>query len=401
MPTTLTLLQSAAAASPAATHEHTGFLPHGFCYLWDPRLVSLHAISDTLIGLSYVAISMSLMYLVYKGRREIPFGPMAVAFGVFIIACGATHFVEVLTLWRPAYWFSAYVKLATALSSVATAIALPRLIPVALRTVRDARESEERRVRLAAADEANRVKSEFMAVMSHELRTPLNAILGYTELIDQEVAGPVTAQQRGFLARLRASAAHLLGLIDQVLNFERSQAGRDELLLEPVDVDAVLSDAVAQLAPAAFGKGLGLTASVAPGARVVTDAAKLRQIALNLLSNAVKYTDVGEVALRAAVDARGLTLEVRDTGVGIAPEHRDRIFDAFWQADQRLTRRVGGSGLGLSIVQRFVRRLGGTIEVRSAPGAGSAFTVWLPSSPPHATPGRPALAPPAAATAPA
>jgi hypothetical protein len=101
MPTTLTLLQSAAAASPAATHEHTGFLPHGFCYLWDPRLVSLHAISDTLIGLSYVAISMSLMYLVYKGRREIPFGPMAVAFGVFIIACGATHFVEVLTLWRP------------------------------------------------------------------------------------------------------------------------------------------------------------------------------------------------------------------------------------------------------------------------------------------------------------
>jgi signal transduction histidine kinase len=360
--------------------DAVNFLPHGFCYLWDWKLLTLHVVADGLIGIAYVVISAALVYLVYRARREIPFSAMFIAFGVFIVACGMTHFVEILTLWRPAYWFAGLVKAITAIASVVTAAVMPRVVPVALRAVHEAHIAGERRIRLAAALEANEAKSQFMATMSHELRTPLNAIVGYTDLLENQIAGPITDKQRQFLGRLRASAAHLLGLITQVLDFERIEAGRDPIDLERVDIAQVLRESATLLAPAAEQKGITLITSIHGGQLFVTDPLKVRQIALNLLSNAVKYTDQGQVSMRATVDPtlNALHIDVRDTGIGIAADDQQRIFDPFWQADQRMTRRVGGTGLGLSIVDRFTRALGGVVQVESEPAKGTRFVVMIP-----------------------
>ena len=370
-------IQSAAESAPAHTHTDQ-FLPHGFCYLWDRELLATHVVADALIGLSYVAISGALTYLIYRARRELPFSWMFIAFGLFIVTCGLTHFIEIVTLWRPVYWLAGWMKVTTAVASVATAAAMPRVIPAVLRTIREASASEERRVGLAAAREASQAKSQFLATMSHELRTPLNAVVGYADLLDVGVAGQMNAGQREYLTRMRASAGHLLTLINEVLDFERLESGREEATYERASIDGIIAESVAQLSPAAARTGVKIVQQVAPGTAMITDAAKVRRIVANLLSNAVKYTERGQITLRASADASGLLLEVEDTGIGIAREHLSRIFDPFWQADQRLTRRVGGSGLGLSIVDRYVALLGGEISVASEPGKGSRFTVRLP-----------------------
>ncbi|HZS58081.1 MAG TPA: HAMP domain-containing sensor histidine kinase [Gemmatimonadaceae bacterium] len=233
-----------------------------------------------------------------------------------------------------------------------------------------------------AAEHANRVKNDFLAVMSHELRTPLNAIIGYAEIIRHELCGPVTADQHEKLRRMRRSADELLRLINQVLDLERLGAGKEQVVLETTEIGDLLRAAAASVEPLAAERGLTLTVVPPdPPIIVVTDVAKLNQIVLNLLSNAVKYTEQGEVRLSVDQINGSLRIVVRDTGIGILPEHRTHIFEPFWQADQRLTRRVGGTGLGLTIVQRLTRLLGGEINVESTPGGGSTFTVRLPLSP--------------------
>jgi signal transduction histidine kinase len=233
-----------------------------------------------------------------------------------------------------------------------------------------------------AAQTANRVKSDFLAVMSHELRTPLNAIIGYAELIRHEMCGPVTSDQQEKLRRMRRSADELLRLINQVLDLERLGAGQEQVVLESTEVGELLRTAAADVETMAVERGLTLTV-VAPDPPliIVSDVSKLRQILLNLLTNAVKYTERGEVRVTVENITGQLRLVVRDTGIGIQPEHRRHIFEPFWQADQRLTRRVGGTGLGLTIVHRLTQLLGGEITVDSTPGVGSTFTVRLPLSP--------------------
>ena len=351
---------------------------------WGWPLLTLHVISDALIGLSFVVISGALTYLGIKARREIPFSAMFIAFGVFLVACAFTHFVQIVTLWEPAFWFSGVAKAATAVASVITAALMPRIVPVAIKTVREIGAVEEQRVRLETAIQANEAKSQFMATMSHELRTPLNAIVGYTDLLENEIAGPINEQQGKFLARLRLSAGHLLALITQVLDFERIEAGRDTVVMERADIGQLLHEAVALVSPAADQKHIRLSTDIPNGLFFVTDVGKVRQIVLNLLSNALKYTDKGEVTLRATIGASGLRIEVVDTGIGIVAEDQPRIFDPFWQADRRLTRKAGGAGLGLAIVDRFTHSLDGSLRVESEPGHGTTFAVLIP---PGALPG--------------
>ena len=231
----------------------------------------------------------------------------------------------------------------------------------------------------AEAIHANAAKGEFLAVMSHELRTPLNAIIGYADLLDAGVAGDLNAPQREQLGRIRVGSKHLLRLIEEVLLFSRLEAGREELHREGLDLGALAREAAALVEPLAREKGLGFRVEVPEQpVQVVTDAGKVHQIVLNLLSNAVKFTDDGEVAVSlSAVDGHAL-LQVRDTGIGIASENLERIWDAFSQVEQAPTRRVGGTGLGLSVTRNLARLLGGDVAVESVPGRGSAFTLRLP-----------------------
>jgi PAS domain S-box-containing protein len=240
-----------------------------------------------------------------------------------------------------------------------------------------------------AAASANRTKSEFLASMSHELRTPLNAILGYTQLLADGITGPVSPEQQGQLLRIRASATHLLGLIDEVLSFSRLEAGREQLSMHDVDVATVLEEAASLVRPMAASKQLPLVVEPPPASEqplhLQTDILKLRQILVNLLTNAVKFTDRGAVTLAACVEGDDLVFSVRDTGIGIPAAHTERVFDAFWQVEQAASRRVGGTGLGLSVTRRLARLLGGDVTVESVQGEGSTFTVRLPrgSAPPR------------------
>ena len=250
---------------------------------------------------------------------------------------------------------------------------------IAADAVARARLREAERSARAAAEQASRAKSEFLATMSHELRTPLNAILGYSSLLSDGIPEPATVGQRAQLARIGVSAQHLLVLIDEVLTLSRLEAGREDVHPERCRVDELVEQTAVMVEPMAREKGLRLEWRTPPGDLVVeTDAARLRQALINLATNAVKFTEDGSVTMEVREDGEALCFTVADTGIGIAPEHLERVFDSFWQVQQSTTRRVGGAGLGLAVTRRLARLLGGEVVVDSRPGEGSTFTLRLP-----------------------
>jgi signal transduction histidine kinase len=226
---------------------------------------------------------------------------------------------------------------------------------------------------------ASQHKSQFLANMSHELRTPLNAILGYTELILDNIYGDTPDKMRGVLERVASNGKHLLGLINDVLDLSKIEAGQFTLSLTDYSIKNVVQSVFSVVESLATAKQLALKTEVPPGLPSAHgDERRLTQVLLNLVGNAIKFTDKGEVAIGASVSDGSYTLSVHDTGPGIAEADRSKIFEEFQQADSSATKKKGGTGLGLSISKRIVEMHGGRIWVDSTVGQGSTFSFTVP-----------------------
>lgn len=419
----------------------SSFVPHGHCYLWQTNLVSLHVVSDALIALAYYSIPITLFYLVRK-RHDLPFEWVFLLFAAFIVSCGTTHVLDIWTLWYPTYWVSGLVKAFTALISVIAAVQLFPLMPkvlalpspaqlenanlalqsqvterlriekelkryqtqleslVAERTqaltdanhtlqeeIIERRQIEEERNRLltreqaarAEAEQANRLKDEFLAVLSHELRTPMGPILGWSQMLLGGKLDPI--KSRIALTTIERNAKLQVQLIADLLDVSKILSGKLSLNVTAVDLNTVITAALETVQLAADAKTLQVQTLLPATASIVRgDVVRLQQVVWNLLSNAIKFMPIGgqiEVSL-AHVDPQA-QIRVKDTGKGISASFLPYVFDHFRQEDGTTTRHFGGLGLGLAISRQIVELHGGRIWVESlGENQGATFTVELP-----------------------
>lgn len=405
------------------------FMPHAHCYLFNRDLMMLHGWSDFVIGFSYVAISTTLIYLVIRARRELPFHWMMLAFAIFIVACGATHFMEVWTLQspHPPYWLSGWVKLLTAAASLLTALLLPPLVPKIRAVLQSSCLAAERKAELEkayaelrelykkatdaapsaqsklallnmpvgldgerihdvahmakevtvharelerakqAAEAANRAKDQFLAVLSHELRTPLTPALAAASNLEN--ATEIDPQElRESLSLIRRNIELEARLVDDLLDITRISKGKLEVHLSTIDLHETIQHAADMCRSAANSKRSEMAFHLDATERYVKgDGARLAQIFWNLILNAVKFTPAeGRITVRTENPTPGsVRIDITDTGIGIDPEMLARIFEPFQQGENSTTRRFGGVGLGLSIAKGLVEAHSGRITARS------------------------------------
>ena len=257
---------------------------------------------------------------------------------------------------------------------------------IALRKNISARKAAEAALQVAkdAADTAAMAKGEFLATMSHEIRTPMNGVLGLASLLMET---PLSQEQRHMVETLQRSATGLLGILNDVLDYSKSESGRMEIAIAPIRLGDPLREAIDIVTPRVQEKGLTLALQAPADAPcwVAGDAGRIRQVLVNLLGNAVKFTEAGQVTVTVEVLDGAVRTAVRDTGIGIDPGARARLFTRFEQGDASTTRRFGGTGLGLAISKQLVELMGGQIGVDSEPGAGSTFWFTLPTATATAT----------------
>ncbi|MGE3164523.1 MAG: response regulator [Planctomycetota bacterium] len=388
-----------AAAGFGLLFDTRDFPQRWHCGTWSATHGWVHIVSDLLIWLAYLSIPVALWW-VARRRPDVPFRHLFLLFGSFIVACGLTHFLEALLFWWPAYRLLGLVKVGTAVVSVLTAVVLVRVLPdvLALRTpaalerevaerTRALQHSEENlRAAKREAERANRLKGEFLANMSHEIRTPLTAVLGYASLVLEESNDPAA---RDSARTIHDNGEHLLGILNDILDVSKIEAGKLEFDRKTIAVQSIVDSCMDLFRAKAEEKGIALrcTVDVHVPPRVYTDGMRVKQVLLNLIGNAVKFTSRGTVELRVFVasdrspgdtEAR-IVFDVIDTGIGLDSSAKSRIFEPFVQAESTLSRRFGGTGLGLTISSCVAHGLGGElILVSSEEGVGSHFRFELP-----------------------
>jgi len=229
-------------------------------------------------------------------------------------------------------------------------------------------------------EEASKHKSQFLANMSHELRTPLNAILGYTEMVIDSVYGDVSEEIRTVLLRVQKSGRHLLGLINDVLDLSKIEAGQLTLSVDDYSIKSVVQNVLSAVESLAAEKRLTLNVAIQPNLPMGSgDERRLTQVLLNLVGNAIKFTDEGQVGIKVCAENGSLLVAVSDTGPGIAQSNQARIFEEFQQAEKSTATKKGGTGLGLAISKRIIEMHGGSIWVESSPGHGATFLFKIPA----------------------
>ncbi|HEY9155194.1 MAG TPA: ATP-binding protein [Opitutaceae bacterium] len=348
-------------------------MPHEYCYLNDGSLVWLNVIADLVIGITYVSISATLAILVYRASKGIPFNGVFLAFGLFIVSCGMTHFMEVVVVWRPMYWLAGYIKVFTALASAATAIALFPLVPKVFALIASAREGEQRRIEI---EQLNQELQRFNYSVAHDLRTPLRGIVGLGNALREDFADQLPPRAKEYILRMEDSAARMNGLISDLLRY--ATVGRQEIAVGPIELSEVVRRAIETLETEIRERSGKI--SVPTQLPVVRgDPTLLLVIFQNLLTNALKFVakDVApEIEISAISESNRVTVFVTDNGIGVPVKNRLQIFGMFERAHPEFA----GSGIGLAIVHRAVERLHGTIEVIDSPtGRGTRFALQLPA----------------------
>lgn len=239
-----------------------------------------------------------------------------------------------------------------------------------------AQRAEDERSARTTAEQSSLAKTRFLATMSHELRTPLNAIIGYAEILEEDISDGAPRSEDA--RRVQRSARHLLGLINEILDLSRIESGRMQLNRAPTDLTDLLEHALETLRPLARANANALAMSVEGAIPVLMlDEGRVRQCLFNLISNACKFTREGQVRVHVSYVGDVVTIAVRDTGVGIAADDQERLFEPFEQVGALAASKSEGTGLGLAITRRLARALGGDVTLRSAPGEGSVFTLTL------------------------
>ncbi len=362
------------------------FMPHGHCYSWDPQILWTSVISDGLIAAAYVAIPFTLVFQIMRRRNDLPFNWIFVCFGMFIVACGGTHLMEIITVWRPVYSLSSLVKAITAAASVPTAIILFRIAPriVKLPTLQQLVDEQTRRIR---AETANDAKDRFIAALSHELRTPLTAVKLGLDLLEEEqragTGGLETDSARESIRIARDNLEMETELINDLLDLSALGHGQPQFALEPTDLRTVLEEALPRFEREIQRKKIRLRCQFqAANANILGAPIRLHQIINNLLANALKYTpEGGEITLGLRNDSTQIRLLVKDSGCGIAAENLDKVFQPFEQLDRRGETARSGLGLGLTIAQAIARAHHGRIFAQSGGvGHGATFSLELPLS---------------------
>lgn len=369
-----------------------GFLPHGYCLSWSPALVGTYIVSDLLIFLSYFSMPVALIYFARR-RPDFPYKWLLWMFAVFILACGATHLMGTVVLWKPLYWLDATLKAVTAAISLATAIVLWPMIPRALKLPspeqlravnEDLRMEIAERLRveheLRQANEAllksNLELQHFAHVAAHDLQTPLRSISVFTQLIHRDLKGKGGEQTEEWLGRVLEGTSRMQALIDDLLAYSRldSQARP----FEATDCRRLLDEVKANLSGPIQDARAEIESSDLP--TVLADRFQVAQVLQNLIGNGIKYNTAETPRVTVTATRRGneWIFSVSDNGIGIDPKYREKVFEIFRRLHTQ--QEYPGTGIGLAICQKIVERHGGQIWIDSNEGGGTVFRFTLPAA---------------------